>query len=1044
MLHRSANTFFHLTSQFIPIRFVQSKWYLEFKVHLTLRLAFLFVLITASQLSLAQDRCGTMLFNDTESPMDQQEQKTQFENWLKQKIFEKQNVKQKRVGGVQTETVYEIPVVVHVVHRLGESEGTASNIPEGQITSQINTLNEDFRRMNADQVNTPSDFEDDAADVKVEFVLAKRDPEGLPTNGIVRVVGNQDSFTIHQASELAANSYWPAEEYLNIWVANLSGGLLGFAKFPVSNEPGMDNAPNLNRLIDGVYIDYEYFGTGYNADDFSKGRTLVHEVGHWLGLRHIWGDGDCGVDDFCDDTPLQSGSSDYSKTCDELEGKDTCGADGLDMYQNYLDYSADECMNLFTNCQGDRMRTVLENSPRRKELLGSMGGQDAIQVANDLGVRAVVSPTFGNCDLVQEPQVEVRNYGTNEITSFEIDFLIDGVVAVSETFNITLNLEESTLIELSEITFTGDENEATIKITTVNGVSDGNSENDCETITLIFPISDTVPFSESFTGTASEGVTNWQHYNSNMGTSNWEYVQIDDGIGSNEVVRLNYYGASTTAFGELDYLISPVFNVTDLATVDIKFKYAYAFHPSFQSDALTVVVSTDCGATFPEDQIIFQKIGSSLATTSQTTELFFPQSGDWLSDSINIGEFKGEQIVLAFIGSNGGGNNVYLDEIEVFSSVTNEYDIALKEVDGVSIVSCEEGFELNAQVKNLGNRVLDNFSLTYFYGNEAGEFEYKNLFLEPGKTQNFNFEIDNIVHGQHDITISIDSPNGQVDEDPTNNSYTQYFETDDLTEIVPIRQKFARTLESSGWFYVRPDAPTDYTIFEFREDNVSNYALSFQGYSLDELGTENWMVSPMLDFSSTDEASMTFDVSYANRLGKNDQLRMIASTDCGIDYSIELYNKKGSVLAVTQSESAWSPGTSDDWRRDFVDLSELAGHEDVRLAFVVTNQNGNNLYIDNVELFVSSEEPIEITESMRAYPNPATDYIEVKFNFNIKEEILLRVMSLNGEVMAEQSFPNTLNQIYRIDNIKSTNNGMYIVQAIGDYTKLSQKILIQQ
>ncbi|WP_420580993.1 choice-of-anchor J domain-containing protein [Reichenbachiella sp.] len=244
---------------------------------------------------------------------------------------------------------------------------------------------------------------------------------------------------------------------------------------------------------------------------------------------------------------------------------------------------------------------------------------------------------------------------------------------------------------------------------------------------------------------------------------------------------------------------------------------------------------------------------------------------------------------------------------------------------------------------------------------------------------------------------------------------------------------------------MRTDAPTNWTISEFREENVTNFALTFLGYEIDSLNIENWFVSPVLDFSNTEEASMTFDVSYASKIGRNDQLRILASTNCGKDYSLEVYNKKGSVLAVTQSETAWSPQTADDWRNDFVDLSDLAGHADVRVAFLLTNQNGNNLYLDNIELFVSADEnQIVIEESMRAYPNPASDFIEVKFNFNIKEEILLRIVSLDGNVIAEETFPNTLNQTYRIENIKSTNNGMYVLQAIGDFTNLSNKILIQQ
>lgn len=315
--------------------------------------------------SYAQDKCGTMQFNETPMGHNEIESKNQFEDWLKARMNKKQSFGKQ--FDTQSETVYQIPVVIHVIHN-GESYGTGSNILDEQIISQIDSLNKDFRRLNADQSNTPAQFVGDAADVKIEFVLAKRDAEGLPTTGIVRAQGNQSSYTINEANQLAANSYWPAEEYFNIWVADLSNGLLGFAKFPVSNLAGMDDSPNLNRLTDGVYVDYEYFGIGFGAEEFSKGRTLTHEVGHWIGLRHIWGDGGCGVDDFCDDTPEQSGSTSSSSTCGDLAGKDTCGSGLPDMFQNYMDYTSDVCMNLFTTCQGDRMRTVIENSPRRKYL----------------------------------------------------------------------------------------------------------------------------------------------------------------------------------------------------------------------------------------------------------------------------------------------------------------------------------------------------------------------------------------------------------------------------------------------------------------------------------------------------------------------------------------------------------------------------------------------------------------------------------------------------------------------------------------------------
>lgn len=205
------------------------------------------------------------------------------------------------------------------------------------------------------------------------------------------------------------------------------------------------------------------------------------------------------------------------------------------------------------------------------------------------------------------------------------------------------------------------------------------------------------------------------------------------------------------------------------------------------------------------------------------------------------------------------------------------------------------------------------------------------------------------------------------------------------------------------------------------------------------------MTSPVLDFSETSTASMTFDVSYANKSNRNDQLEIWASTNCGKDYDLKLYSKKGSELAIQKSETEWVPQTAQDWKSEFINLNALAGSETARLAFVVTNQNGNNLYLDNIELYVSDEEnPVAIEEPMVIYPNPASDHIAVKLNFNIKETIRLRLISLQGKVVAEQSFPNTLNQTYRIDRLGSVESGIYVIQVLGNYTNLSGKVVVRQ
>lgn len=252
-------------------------------------------------------------------------------------------------------TIYNIPVVVHVVYNT-----TSQNISDAQILSQIDVLNKDFRRLNSDASSTPSAFTSVAADVEINFCMANKDPLGNSTNGITRTYTSTTSFSSNDAvksSSTGGKSPWPTGSYLNIWVCNLSGGLLGYAQFP--------GGPS---ATDGVVIGYQYFGTtGTATAPFNKGRTATHEVGHWLNLRHIWGDASCGSD-YVSDTPTQY-TSNYS--C-PTHPKPSCSNNG-DMFMNYMDYTDDACMNLFTQGQKSRMRALFASGGARASLLSSAG-----------------------------------------------------------------------------------------------------------------------------------------------------------------------------------------------------------------------------------------------------------------------------------------------------------------------------------------------------------------------------------------------------------------------------------------------------------------------------------------------------------------------------------------------------------------------------------------------------------------------------------------------------------------------------------------------
>ncbi|MBD2768525.1 T9SS type A sorting domain-containing protein [Hymenobacter sp. BT664] len=239
-------------------------------------------------------------------------------------------------------SIITIPVVVHVLYRT-----PSENVSDAQIQSQIDVLNEDFRKLNADVSNTPAAFANLAADMELQFVLASLDPNGNPTTGIERKPSTRTTWGTSndmKSTSTGGLNAWPAGQYLNLWVCNIGGGILGYAQFP-------GGAASTN----GVVITTTGFGRGGSAvAPFHLGRTATHEVGHWLNLRHIWGDAYCG-NDLVADTPTQQTSNFGCPAFPHL----TCGnTTSGDMFMNYMDYTNDPCMFMFTTGQKDRAQAL--------------------------------------------------------------------------------------------------------------------------------------------------------------------------------------------------------------------------------------------------------------------------------------------------------------------------------------------------------------------------------------------------------------------------------------------------------------------------------------------------------------------------------------------------------------------------------------------------------------------------------------------------------------------------------------------------------------
>ncbi len=266
----------------------------------------------------------------------------------RQQALEGAIMRRMAAGPTRRVGVSKVPVVVHVVYN-----EPSENISTRQIKSQISALNRDFRAKNGDKSSVPGVWTGLVTDAQVEFFLATKDPDGKPTKGITRTKTTVTEFGDDDSVKSGATGgvdSWPTNKYLNLWVCTLGGGLLGYAQFP--------GGP---AATDGVVILNTAFGTkGTAAAPFNLGRTAVHEVGHWLNLHHIWGDGSihsCADSDFVDDTPNQEGPN-YGKpafphvTCNN--------APNGDMFMNYMDYVDDAAMLMFTPQQVVRMQATLD------------------------------------------------------------------------------------------------------------------------------------------------------------------------------------------------------------------------------------------------------------------------------------------------------------------------------------------------------------------------------------------------------------------------------------------------------------------------------------------------------------------------------------------------------------------------------------------------------------------------------------------------------------------------------------------------------------
>jgi len=530
--------------------------------------------------------------------------------------------------------VYVIPIVFHVIL---PSQALLNSVTDLEIQQQVATLNEDFRKQNADISTVRAIFTSLASDIEVEFCLATRDPSGNAANGITRTITAQADWDPSTESDdmkddaTGGHDAWNPLKYVNVWIVDIAGSQFGgTAGYAYIGSNGIHGDP-----VDGIVLD---FTLGFGPNN----RSLSHEMGHYFGLYHIWGvSGGCSDDDGISDTP-ESSTANFN--CDFNTNSCNTGAgDQPDMVENYMDYS--DCPVMFSAGQKTVMRTILTG------VRGSL-------ITNNLGCQSVNSPPVAN---FSASVTAVCTGGTVSFTD------ISSNLPTSWSWTFTGGTPSSSTQQNPTVTYST-AGTYTVTLTATNSFgSDGETKT--AYITVGTGGTQTI-FSEDFEGSFPGS---WTFSNPDNALT-WEVVTIAGSLPGSKAARVNIFNYN--ARGQRDGLISPIIDLSGNTQIILTFNYAHRRYSQNEHDSLIVRVSTNGGSTWPykvyanaEDN----NAGAVFATGGLLASNFVPAtSGEWCAASatgvtcpvIDLAAFSGQaNFRLKFEVYNDYGNNIYVDNI---------------------------------------------------------------------------------------------------------------------------------------------------------------------------------------------------------------------------------------------------------------------------------------------------------------------------------------------------------------------------------------------
>lgn len=589
---------------------------------------------------------------------------------------------------------------------------------------------------------------------------------------------------------------------------------------------------------------------------------------------------------------------------------------------------------------------------------------------------------------------------------------------------MNLNPQDESIINFSTVSVSeGLSYTFDFAVTSVNGGADGSSANNDLSVTTKIPSGIVLPFSQPFNSTPS----NWNIENPS-GTYPWQNVSVSN---SNNAMYLDFYdNANLDSYSRL---VSPVIDLTNETTATLTFDHAYSIFSSANPDRLRVIIYTTCAYDAAAVEV-FNKSGSTLATADPTSSPFFPTSTQWKTNFISLEPFLGSKIQIAFEGVNENGNNLFIDNVTVLNSSITAFELI--DLASPSPVSCNTDIIPVIAVRNVGNTVITSMESHVILNTGSDAVQtLSNISIDPGSTQNILLNDLSLVNGNNTIDITIKQPNG-IPNTATADHLTFKRNINTSEDIIPLRENFDVGFVGN-WQGINPQGGENWFVSETNKGQ----SMLYDAFSYPTPDDQAWLVSPTLDFSSAQTASLFFESSYAINTVQVDKLEVYASEDCGVTFPDLVFSKSGTELANATSTTSWKPSSDTDWTRQYANLDAYAGKKNIRFAFIATNDNGNNIYLDNIEFYVSDNpNPVKAKNPYSVYGGLGAP-VKITFNLDQTQNANVQVYNMQGSLLSNQDLTNVLNQTFTID-VPNVAAGVYIVRVQTGKSLSSAKVFL--